>query len=356
MKVGLVLASSARAGAELFVVQLAKALRAGGEDVTVILLQQGEVASLLDEAKVRVIQLHMRSKRSVGALVPLARHLALERFDIIHAHGARAVAYAGCAAFFSPRSARLATVHQLVNATTAEGQGRIENLLYCRFYHRIIGVTRACCEDVVSRRGVPPEKVALIYNGTEVVPQRPRLRSGRVIGALGRFSPAKGLDRLVQAFHLLAETDSQCRLVLGEGPERARLESMAAAGCGRAQIEFAGLVTDTAGFFDRIDVLAIPSRTESFGLVAVEAMAQGVPVLAMDVGGLREVLEQGTCGNLVREEGAPAFAEALRELLDNRERRTQLAEAGPVRARHFSIERCATEHRAAYCSVKGRVR
>jgi glycosyltransferase involved in cell wall biosynthesis len=352
MKVGLVLASSARAGAELFVVGLAKALRAGGEDVAVILLQQGEASSLLGEVGVRVIQLHMHSKRSLGVLLPLARHFSMERFDVIHAHGARAAAYACCAALFSPKSARFATVHQLIDATASGGRGRIENLLYRQIYHKVIGVSKSCCEDVISGRGVHPEKVALIYNGIEVPQQRSLIRSGRVIGALGRLSPVKDFGRLVRAFHLLAESDSQCRLVLGgEGPERAHLESLAAAGCGQARIEFTGLVTDTAGFFDRIDILAIPSRTESFGLVAVEAMAQGVPIVAADVGGLREILEQGRFGNLVSDEGVPAFADALREMLSDVGRRAHLAETGPVRARDFSIQHCAAQHHAAYRSV-----
>jgi glycosyltransferase involved in cell wall biosynthesis len=354
MKVGLVLASSARAGAELFVVSLAKALRAGGEDVTVILLQQGDVSSLLEDVGVRVIQLQMHSKRSLGVLLQLARHFALERFDIIHAHGARAAAYASCAALFSPRSARLATVHQLIDATASGEKERIENLLYRQIFDQVIGVSVCCCEDVISGRGVHPEKVALIYNGIEVLPQRSRPRSGRVIGALGRLSPVKGFGRLVRAFHRLAETDSRCRLVLGgEGPERVHLESLAAAGCGHARIEFAGLVTDTVGFLDRIDILAIPSRSESFGLVAVEAMSQGVPILAADVGGLREILEQGRFGNLVRDETVPAFAEALRELLNDVGRRAHLAEVGPVRARDFSIQHCASLHQAVYRSVKG---
>lgn len=357
MKIGLVVASSARAGAELFVVSLAKALRAGGEDVAVILLQQGDLSSLLETAGVRVIQLQMHSRRSIGVSLPLARHFAIERFDVIHAHGARAAAYASCAAIFSPCSARIATVHQLIDAITSPGKGRIENLLYGQLYHQIIGVSRCCCEDVISGRGVHPEKVALIYNGIEVVPQRSRLRSGRVIGALGRLSPVKGFGRLVRAFHLLASTDSQCRLVLGgEGPERVHLESLAAAGCGKARIEFAGLVTDTAGFLDRIDILAIPSQTESFGLVAVEAMAQGVPILAADVGGLREILDQGRFGNLVRVEGVPAFADALRELLSDANRRAHLANAGPVRARDFSIQHCAMQHQAVYRRVKGEER
>ncbi len=354
MRVGLVLASSARAGAELFVVNLARTLQACGDQVTVILLQYGEVASLLDEAGVRVIQLHMRSSRSLQVLLPLARHLALERFDIIHAHGARAAALASCAAVFSPWSIRFATVHQLVDATASARRSGFENLLYRRMYHQVIGVSRACCDDIVSVRGVDREKVALIYNGIEVTPHQPRPRSGRVIGALGRFSPAKGFDRLVQAFHLVAETDSECRLVVGgEGPGRAHLESLAAAGCGRGRIEFTGLVTDTAGFFDRIDVLSIPSRTESFGLVALEALAQGIPVLAADVGGLREVLDQGRYGELVCEESVPAFADALRELLNNRRRRAQLAEVGPIRAQEFAIQYCAARHRAAFRSAKG---
>lgn len=352
MKVALVLASSARAGAELFVVGLAKALQVDGEDVTVILLQKGDVACLLDEAGVRVIQLHMRSKRSLGVMLSLARHLTLENFDIVHAHGARAAACASLAALFSPRSVRIATAHQLMDATASGGKCRIENFCYRKLYQKVICVSRACCDDVVLRRQVHQKKVCLIHNGVEIIPQRYRLRSGRVIGALGRLSPAKGFDRLVQAFHLLAQTDSQCRLVLGgEGPERARLESLAAAGCGHPRIEFVGLVTDTTRFFEGIDILAIPSRTESFGLVAVEAMAQGVPILATDVGGLREVLGQGRFGNLVRDERALALAEALRELLGNGERRTQLAETGPERAQKYSIQLCALRHRSVYRSL-----
>lgn len=351
----MVLASSARAGAELFVVQLAKKLMAEGTEVAVVLLQPGEVGGLLRDARIRVCQLDMKSMFSVGELLPLIRFFVRERFDVIHAHGGRAVAYAAGGAVFCRTSARVATVHQLDRRQRcALGSEIIENALYRHAFHRIIGVSDACCRDVVVRRGVPNHKVARIYNGVEESGGQWRVRTGRAIGALGRLNPAKGFDRLIRAFHLLAAKDPACRLVLGgEGPARRDLEKLRDDGCGRERIELLGLVTDTQEFFQRIDVLAIPSRSESFGLVAVEAMVQGVPVIAMAIDGLVEVLGQGEYGELVGGEQPQDLADALGALLADRERREQLARRGLKRAKDFAIGQCAAQYLEQYRLVCG---
>ncbi len=115
---------------------------------------------------------------------------------------------------------------------------------------------------------------------------------------ISNFRPVK---RIVDVIKIFAKVQQQvdARLVLvGDGPESCRA-LQTALDCGIAdRVQFVGLVEDTAPILQNSDLLLLPSQTESFGLVALEAMASGVPVIASDVGGLPEVVAHGECGFL----------------------------------------------------------
>lgn len=157
------------------------------------------------------------------------------------------------------------------------------------------------------------------------------------IGFAGRFVPEKGVQTLVDAFKIVVDRQPGARLVLvGDGPERPVIERrIAASGLGE-RVEITGWLPweEADRRLATVAVQAVPSLWEEpFGLVAAEAMVRGTPVVASDIGGLGEVVEQGRTGRLVPPGDPEALAAAVLTLLDDREAARGIALAGQVVAR-----------------------
>jgi phosphatidylinositol alpha 1,6-mannosyltransferase len=191
------------------------------------------------------------------------------------------------------------------------------------------GIGRA----VVWGRGVDTERFT---------PDRDRARWRRRLGVrdgtalvlhVGRLAPEKNLDVLADAWTLARETlGAQARFVIaGEGPLELRLESRMP---WATRIGFLDR-DDLADLYAAADLCVLPSATETCGLVALEAMATGLPVIAADAGGFRESIVNERTGFLVSPDDARAFAATVVRLVLERERRRALGAA----AREFALSR-----------------
>jgi glycosyltransferase involved in cell wall biosynthesis len=139
---------------------------------------------------------------------------------------------------------------------------------------------------------------------------------------VGRLAPEKGLGVLVDA---MAALPGCSLLLVGDGPERPGLERRVADLGLADRVEFAGWVDPPWSARRTFDVLAVPSFTEGFPLVIVEAMLAGIPVVASAVGGIPEIVVDGDTGLLVPPHDAPALADALRRLLGDPDLRQAMA-------------------------------
>lgn len=158
-------------------------------------------------------------------------------------------------------------------------------------FDRIVAVSAAQAAWLKDSALADPAQVVTIASAVEVapflaLPPVPALKPGqlRVIGAIGRLDPQKGFDRLIRAFRDTTNPDLRLRII-GDGPERAALEALATGDC---RIEFTGFVEDTVAAMTDLDAVAMPSRWEAYGLVALEARAAGRPVLVAPVDGLAD--------------------------------------------------------------------
>ena len=110
---------------------------------------------------------------------------------------------------------------------------------------------------------------------------------------------------------------------------------------------------DLADYYALADICVVPSRTETFGLVALEAQALGTPVVASAVGGLTEIIADGQTGFLVPERQSQAFADAIARLLDDPELRARMGAAARDRAATFTWDRAVDRMAAIYRRVTG---
>lgn len=327
MRITQVILSKQLGGAERHVVDLSNEL-AKRHDVQVILRKPtqrharlehgGNIASLLDRPiAVREVGRIFRSHQ-------IARHIRSFHPDIIHTHlGDAGKALRGN----RTRAPLVATLH-----------GEYKDKCY-RTHDGLI-----CVADW-QRQTIPPTyrgKIATIPN---FIPDRKAVTRARVdamrqkhgippdalvIGAVGRLSPEKGYGLLLRAF-TQAGMGNAVLILVGDGPLRQELSAAAT-----PDVIFTGWQVDPWPYYKLFDVLAVPSRSESFGIAILEAMQAGTPVVSTRAEGPSEILADES-GILVDIDDTEGMARALRKLASSAELRQDLAERGRLKTAAYRI-------------------
>jgi glycosyltransferase involved in cell wall biosynthesis len=169
-----------------------------------------------------------------------------------------------------------------------------------------------------------------------------------IIGYIGQLIPRKGLDTLIRAFSVLSGAKRRLCIV-GEGPQRPELESLAARLGETERVRFLGYRADRIALLKGFDVFVLPSALEGTPRCLLEAMAAGVPVIGTDIAGCRTLIDPGRTGLLFQFGDAAGLTEALRTLFAETKERAARVEAAKhlVRTR-FSAEQMAARYAALY--------
>ncbi len=184
----------------------------------------------------------------------------------------------------------------------------------------------------------------------------PRCRSAlvpadqKVLMHISNFREVKRVPDVVRVLAKVREQVDAALVLVGDGPERPQTEAEVERLGLASHVRFLGKVDAVADLLRAADLFVLPSSSESFGLSALEAMACGVPVVASDVGGLPEVVEDGVSGRLVPPGEVEHMAAAALGLLDPAQWKATRS-AAVERAQHFSAERIVPRYEALYASV-----
>jgi glycosyltransferase involved in cell wall biosynthesis len=266
-------------------------------------------------------------------VLSLTRLLESHSCDLVHAHGIRA-AVIGVWAASRIGIPAVFSAHNLLERPSLIVR-RILSTLAARSV-KIIAVSNAVKETLI-QAGISGEKIEIVPNGIDLdeidsANAEPLPTTGKVIAGIGRLSPEKGFDFLIQAFGRIVPFCPEAHLYLaGTGLEEAKLRAQAELLTNCDRIHFLGYVAETASVYRAADVVAVPSRQEGQGIVALEAMAYRKPFVAFDVGGLRETVGGSQAGLLVKPEHVEALAEALLLLLRDPAQCRLMGEAGRKR-------------------------
>jgi glycogen(starch) synthase len=179
------------------------------------------------------------------------------------------------------------------------------------------------------RSHVPERKLVIIPNAIEpadffglAMRDTPALARPVRVGFIGRLDPIKRVQDLIRAIALLGDTVHLH--LFGSGGERERLDAMVRRKHLEKHVTFHGTVARPLEALANIDILVLPSDAEGFGLVLIEAMAAGVPVVATDVEGIRDVVQHGTNGLLAPVRSPRRLAELIAKVADNSKLRRKL--------------------------------
>jgi glycogen(starch) synthase len=298
------------------------------------------------------------------ALRTLSRAAAEFRPDLLHvqcfsANGIYATALAAWE--------RLPLVVTLQGETVMDDQDIYERSTSLRAGLRL-GVRRAAAvtacsrftlDDAVERFGLRRGSGLVVPNGVETAgdcgaPQPIVVPFERFLLGLGRVVAKKGFDLLLEAFARLAPRQPGLGLVLaGDGPDRAGLAAHAARLGLADRVQFAGALgrAEVAWAMGAAEVFVLPSRVEPFGIVVLEALRAGRPVVVSSRGGAGEIVRHEREGLVADPLDSAQFAGAIARLLDDRCLAGRLAAAGRRRVRDFDWSAVAGEYRDIYRSV-----
>jgi glycosyltransferase involved in cell wall biosynthesis len=198
--------------------------------------------------------------------------------------------------------------------------------------HIAVGVRAA--RQVERQIGLPSGSIRTIESAVQefVTVRDTASRARPRIGTTARLDRQKGLDVLLEALPRIPDVELE---IVGDGPERAALEALAIATGVADRVTFAGWSDHARDWLGRWDAFVLPSRYEGLPLAMLDAMLAELPVVAADVGSVREAVEDGSTGLLVPPDDAPALAAAVRRVLEDRE----LARALGLRARAVVLDR-----------------
>ena len=260
--------------------------------------------------------------RSIAAL---ARELRRFRPDLIHAHGSKGGVMARAARLAGLRTPLVHTPHGYAFAGYQADQSHprayraIERLL-SPLASRVLCVCEA--EASLARTVCPADRVRVVHNGIEPpsAPAEPIPLKGaegrRVVAAISGLRAGKGLQTLLEALtRVVAAVPETLLVVAGEGPERSHLEQMAERLGVTANLRLIGNVDRPYGVLARAELFVNPSWAESFPYTILEAMAASMPMVATDVGGVGEAVEDRVTGLLVPARDPAALADATLGLL-----------------------------------------
>lgn len=290
--------------------------------------------------------------RDHAALAQHRRAIRAFRPDVLHANQAWpwACGYAEAAALLTPGVRVVAVDHLPVDGAIPRVR-RLGRRLLARRLHAHVAVGERAAREVERLVGLPAGSVRGVANGVPATAPAPlpRASEGPVVGSLGRITDQKGYDALVRA---LPELPGATLVLVGDGPERAPLEALAAElGVGE-RLVVTGWTADARRHLPTFDVFALPSLWEGMPLVILEAMHAGLPVVASDVGSVAEAVADGETGYVVAAGDEQALCERLARLLADAPLRERLgARARTVAADCFTAEAMARRYEAVYTDV-----
>ena len=318
-----------------------------------------EVAADLAARGVRCVEAPMvRAPRPLTDLTAFRRIrgvLEKGRFDVVHAHAAKAGLLARAAAWRAGVPRVIYTPHVYHFATqrgVARALYRAPEWLASRVTTRVValseGQARAMVRDGVARE----DQITVIENGVdlrayegldrEAARRRFALpRYAPVVATLARLAPRKGVDVFLRmAVHVLRSAPAVRFLVAGDGPERRRLKRLRDALGLADSVDFLGELHDPRPVYAAADVIALTSRHEGLPYVLLEAMAAGRAVVATDAPGNRDAVVDGETGLLAPVGDAAALGEQVLRLLGGPLLREDMAQRGRERAeRRFTLDR-----------------
>jgi glycosyltransferase involved in cell wall biosynthesis len=331
---------------------LLKGLRDRGHEAELVAADR---SALGERARAAGIAVHSTSRGffRVPAAQKIRGLLRSGKFDLVHANEAHAVTAVWLALWWLHKASRVPFVisrrvgYPIGKASLAQARYRAAA--------RIVANSKWVAEQAAAS-GAPREKLSVVYEGADIPPrftaeqrQHARARWGisqtaPLLGCVGVLLPDKGQEWLIRALVEVKKEFAGTKLLLaGDGPCRARLETLARKLGLADDVNFAGFVKDVEKVYAALDVFLLPSFFEALNNSLLAAMAYEIPSIAFNKGALGEIIEDGKSGLLVSGTDVGQISDAALKTLRDQNFAMSLGRAGRVRIEeNFSAEKMVT--------------
>ena len=346
-------------GAEQLMPTILKNLQEAGFNIRVCALQirsGNPIASELQRLGLPVDLIPIRNLRQPLNLFHILRYLRLHRPQLLHTQlefadilGTLAAKILGI-----PSVSTVHTLDVFPEKKSAWGRMKLRWFLLGRLCNRVIAVSEKTRRHYLQSGGLPPDKVITLYNGVDIsrfknmdAAQTANLRkelrlplNSSIVMTVAVLREPKGIQFMIQALpRILEQCPDVHYLIVGDGVHRATLSDLADGLAIKKHVTFAGHRTDIPDLLACCDIFVLPTLKDALPTVLIEALAAEKPIIASDVGGVPEIIENGVNGLLVEPGDPSKLAEACLQLLKDNELSTKIVRAGSETLRkHFSID------------------
>lgn len=343
-------------GAETMCENLSYALRKLGNEVLVISLydRRTPISQRMEQAGIRIVYLDKKLGLDFSMVGKIAAVLRQEKPDVVHTH-LNTIKYAVAAARLSGVKTCVHTVH---NVAQQEAEGKVEkiirNFYFTRGWSVPVGLSPAVQETISQFYKLEKSQIPVIYNGIDLshcIPKKD-YSLGQTITLLhiGRFTQQKNHVGLLRAFAGIVSVFPRSRLnLVGEGELRETVEAEAARMGLRDRVRFLGSQSNVYPFLHQADVFLLPSEYEGMPMTLIEAMGTGLPIVATRVGGVPDMLTDGTSAILTPCD-PDAVARACVSVLEREDLRRNLGQAALEQSVRFSAGFMAQQYVKVYKS------
>ncbi len=337
-------------GAERVLINLALGLDKQKFEVAVCCLtRKGRMASELEEQGIAVHVMHKKPGFDLALVWRLRSLMRKLQIHIVHCHVFTANLWGRLAAVLARVPVIITHEHSSFTMDSPR-RLRMEQWLMC-YTTQALAVSEELRQRLITPGRLPEKKIIALHNGLKFsrkadAQKCERLRQeydlarfSLLIGAVGRLEYRKNYPLLLEAFARVRRQLSQTGLLfIGAGPEEEKLRQQARALGIAEHVVFAGYHKDVAAWLGLMHVFCSSSQTEGISMAILEAMAAGVPVVATRVGGNPEIIPSREFGVLTPSNDADALAQALVEMLQQRETAQRIAQKGKERVLQYFSE------------------
>ncbi len=350
-------------GLERVVLDLAKGFKKRGHIVGICCLDGKEpLGKEAEDEGIKVISLNKKPGITWSIPLRIAKIINEGKFNLIHTHNEAGLVYGVPAAFLARISNIIHTEHGKEPGYDDKNALKIAEKFLLKKVKHVVTVSHDLKKKIVASSRIDKSKVLVIPNGIDVEYfHQPQFREEKrktygigqddfVIGNIARMVPLKNHRFLISIFKQLVRDHPELKLILvGDGPIRHELKAYSESlGLSNSAI-FLGERKDVAALLSIFDLFILPSLTEGISITLIEALAARIPVIASDVGGNSEIIENGKTGLLMPLDQTQSWIKAIRSLVESEEKRISLlGNAKTEVTKRFSLGRMIENYQKVY--------
>jgi glycosyltransferase involved in cell wall biosynthesis len=323
-------------------------------DITICILRKKdkigtEFAKRLEETGVHIIFCG-RGKFDPGTLWDFIHIIRKKKIDVMHLQAYGASTFGRLAGIIEGVPT---IVHVHDDASDYPWYQKLADLILYRFTDTAIAVSESVKKACVRKRRIQEDRIIVMHNAVSLekfampesaVMEKEVRRWGispanKVVGTIAKLRKEKGVRYLLESVRKTADVFPETIfLIVGEGPLRVELESLTRQLKIENNVVFAGYCQNIPSVLSLFDIDVMPSLTEGSPLSLLEAMAMGKPIIATDVGGMREILKDGETGLLISPKDSEALAEKIVYLLKNKDKAKKLGMRAKEESRKYDVD------------------